>query len=149
MRKFLCFSAAALLAALLVTQCKKVPEQLVDAGYMTANVSGAAFNSSSCYESFVLSGTEDHYIKGTGTDGSSFIMIRLRKSKLIVSTDTFDGTQTTHSAWYIKNGATFPAVSGTVTISVDSPGVASTGSFNFTTADGTAVTGGSFRAVFK
>lgn len=145
MKIFLSFSAVLLFASLLVAGCKKVPDQLVDAGYMTATVGGASYNASSSYESFALTGTEDFYIKGTGTDGTSFIVIRIRASRLYPGDYSLDGW---HSAWYVTNGATVYSDSGNVHISSDSAGVATSGSFNFTTHNGPDITNGSFRAVF-
>lgn len=145
MKNFLSLSAFVLVVSLLMTGCSKTSSQLFDAGSMTATAGGSAFNVSSCYENFVLSNTEDYYIKGTGTDGISFVVMRVRGSKLTPGDYYFDGT---NSAWYTTNRATYYANGGTLTITSDTAGVATIGNFNFTTLHGTTVSG-SFRAVFQ
>lgn len=135
------------LAILSLASCKKVGDSLRDAGSMTANAGGTAFTASGCTESFVLGGTEDIVIKGTGTDGTSFIVLDIKQA--IRGNDTFDGTGYNHTARYVTRDATRYARSGTFHITSDSPGVAMSGTFSFVTGDGLEVNGGNFRAVFK
>lgn len=139
--------AIAAIGLLLFAGCKKVPANLVDAGTMTANAGGSAFTATNCYVSFVLSTTNDFYIKGTSIDGETFIVIRLRGEKLIQG--DYSLSDPANSATYFTTSNTEYANTGTVRIVTDSAGIATTGTFNFTTQHGVAVTGGSFRAVFK
>jgi hypothetical protein len=145
MRNFLSLSAFVLIASLLTMGCSKTSDQLFDAGSMTASLGGTSFNSSSCYENFVLSTTEDFYITGNGTDGKTFVVLRLRGSKITLGDYNIDGA---NSARYIVDKAIYDAQSGTITITSDSAGIATSGNFNFNTYNGANVTG-SFRAVFK
>ncbi len=138
-------------AVLLIAGCKKAPDQTVDSGMMTATVNGVPFNASSCVERFSLGATEDYVITGYGTDGHTNIVIDLKKSTYTSTT----GDQIlypylgTNWAKYEVSGGTMYSKTGKVTITSDSVGQAVSGTFEFTGLDGTAVTGGSFRAIFK
>ncbi len=150
MQKRLGYSAIVLMLILTVG-CKKTPDQTVDAGMMTATVNGVAFTASTCYERFSLGATEDYVITGTGTDGKTFIVIDLKKSTYTSTIGDQNLYPYVWSNWakYEANGGTVYADSGKVTITSDSVGQAVSGTFQFVGTDGTAVTGGVFRAVFK
>jgi uncharacterized membrane protein len=131
--------------------CKKTPDQTVDSGMMTATVNGVAFNAATCYERFSLGATEDYVITGYGNDGRTFIVINLKKSTYTstVGDQYLYPYLGTNWAKYEMNGGSMYSQSGKVTITSDSVGQAVSGTFDFVGMDGTAVTAGSFRAVFK
>ena len=140
MKKYLIF----VLIVSVLAGCAKKTDKLFDAGSMSATVGGNSFATSSCYENVVLNITQDFIIKGTGTDGHSFIVLRLRGSKIVPGDYNVDGT---NGAQYITNNATYDGINGTITVAYDSAGVATGGSFDFNTLQTGNVTG-SFRAVF-
>ncbi len=148
MKKIFSFGTLALIVTILVAACKKAPDHLIDAGSMTANAGGASFNSATCYENFVLSNTNDFYIKGTGTDGNTFIVLRLRGTRIYPGDYLIDIADSINGAWYIQHGTSWQARTGKVTVTYDSAGVATSGSFNFTTIHESNASG-SFRALYR
>ena len=148
MKKIISFSALALIGILLVAACHKAPDHVIDAGSMTATAGGASFNSVTCYENFVLSNTNDFYIKGTGTDANTFIVLRLRGTRIYSGDYLIDITDSINGAWYVQNGTSWQARNGKVTVTYDSAGIATSGSFNFNTFHGDNASG-NFRAVFR
>jgi hypothetical protein len=148
MKKISSFSALALVGSLLVAACHKAPDHLIDPGTMTASAGGASFNSVTCYENFILSNTNDFTITGTGTDGSTFIVLRIRGTRIYPGDYLVDTTNNGSSAWYIQNGTSWQSYTGKITVTSDSAGIATSGSFNFTTIHDNTVSG-SFRAVFR
>ena len=150
MQKRLGYGIIALMLIIIVG-CSKTPDQTVDTGMMTATINGVAFNAATCYERFSLGATEDYVITGSGIDGRTFIVIDLKKSTY---TSTYGDQYLypylgTNWAKYEMNGGSMYSESGKVTITSDSVGQAVSGTFSFTGIDGTAVTNGAFRAVFK
>ena len=144
MKIFLSFGAI-IVIGLFFAGCSKPSGSIIDAGSMTATLGGASFTAASCYENVLVGTTESYYIQGTGTVSNTFVVLKLRGSRL--HTGNYD-INSDNTAWYIRDNATFYARSGTITINSDSAGIATNGSFNFVVNSG-ATAQGSFRAVFQ
>ena len=123
--------------------CTKKTSTSSSTGVMKATAGGVAFSSTYCYES-----STSAYYTITATNGNAAISLNVKSNNITTTTYNFDNTGTNNTAAYTTSaGAVKSAVSGSVTITTITPGVSFVGSFSFTCADGTTVTGGSFTAV--